>query len=297
MTMNKLSTARRAEVLACLVDGVSMRATVRITGVAKQTVTNLLRDVGAACLRMQEDTLVNLPCKRLQMDEIWAFVACKEKQVPTVKARTRAGADHLGDVWTWTALDPDTKLMAGWLVGERTPEDAHAFVRLVAGRLRNRVQITSDGLSLYTTAIEDVFGWGKCDYAQVVKEYGTYVENERGERRYSPSTCTGFYVNPIMGKPDPDHISTSLVERSNLTLRMHQRRFTRLTNAFSRRRQNLERAVALHFAFYNFVRRHQTIKTTPAYAAGVTNHVWSLEELAELTERYPAEELMLAEAA
>jgi hypothetical protein len=141
--MNKLSLTRRAEVLACLVDGVSMRATVRITGVAKQTVTNLLRDVGAACRRMQDETLVGLTCKRLQMDEIWSFVGCKEKQVPSVKPATRAGADHLGDVWTWTALDPDTKLMAGWLVGERTPADAHAFVRLVAGRLANRVQITT----------------------------------------------------------------------------------------------------------------------------------------------------------
>lgn len=295
--MNRLSLARRAEVLACLCDGVSMRATVRITGVAKQTVTNLLRDVGAACQRMQEETLVNLPCRRLQMDEIWAFVGCKDKQVPNVKASTRASADHLGDVWTWTALDPDTKLMAGWLVGERTPEDAHAFVRLVAGRLKNRVQITSDGLSHYTTAIEDTFGWGRCDFAQIVKEYGCYVETANGERRYSPSTCTGFYINPIMGNPDPEHICTSHVERSNLTLRMQQRRFTRLTNAFSRRRANLEKAVALHFAYYNFVRRHQTIKTTPAFKAGVANHVWTLAELAELPERYGIAEEPMALAA
>jgi IS1 family transposase len=288
--VNKLSVTRRAEVLACLVDGVSMRATVRITGVAKQTVTNLLREVGAACQRMETEALTGLTCKRLQMDEIWAFIGCKDKQVPNVKPRTRASADHLGDVWTWTALDPDTKLMAGWLVGERSADDAHAFVRLVAGRLANRVQITSDGLSHYTSAIEDVFGWAKVDYAQVVKTYGAYVENERGERRYSPSTCTGFYIVPIMGDPDPEHISTSMVERSNLTIRMQQRRFTRLTNAFSRRRANLERAVALHFAFYNFVRRHKTIKTTPAFKAGVTDHVWSLAELAELPDRYGIDE-------
>jgi IS1 family transposase len=292
--MNRLSLARREQVLRCLVEGCSMRATSRITGASLTTVTSLLRVVGYAARKYQAETLVSVPCKRLQCDEIWAFVGAKEKNAPNVSERTKESADWLGDAWTWTALDPDTKLMLAWLVGERSADDAHRFIRMVAHRIRNRVQITTDGLHHYLTAIEDVFGWGRCDYAQVVKTYGTYIETEGGERRYSPSTCTGFYIVPVMGDPDPAEISTSHVERSNLTIRMQQRRFTRLTNAFSRKMENLERAVSLHFMWYNFGRRHQTIRTTPAFRAGVADHVWTLAEIAELPERYGEEMALLA---
>lgn len=288
--MNRLPIARREQVLRALVEGNSLRSTSRITGVALKSVTTLLRTVGHACRQFQNEALVNLPVRRVQCDEIWSFVACKEKQVETVKDSTRDNGDWLGDAWTWTALDPDSKLMVAWHVGEREPADAHHFMRMVARRVRKergrRLQITTDGLSMYLTAVEDAFGWGKCDYAQVVKEYGTYVETENGERRYSPSTCTGYRIVEVMGTPDPDHISTSLVERSNLTMRMSMRRFTRLTNAFSKRMENLDRAVSLHFMYYNFVRRHQTIKTTPAHKLGVADRVWTLSDVAGLTERY-----------
>ena len=231
---------------------------------------------------------MNVPCKRLELDEIWAFVGTKAKNAERAQPRTREQAGQLGDAWTWTALDPDTKLMLAWHVGLREAEDARIFVRRIVRRLdrKVRVQVTSDGLSHYVTAIENAFGWGRCDYAQIIKEYGCYIETKNGERRYSPSTCTGFYIVPVMGNPDPNHISTSHVERSNLTIRMHGRRFTRLTNAFSKKLENLERAVSLHFMWYNFGRRHMTIKTTPAFKAGVTDHVWSLREIAEMEERY-----------
>jgi IS1 family transposase len=294
--MNTLSLARREQILRCLVEGVSMRATTRITGASINTVTKVLRTAGYAARRFQAETLVNVPCKRLELDEIWAFVGTKEKQAGQAKARTREVAGQLGDAWTWTALDPNSKLMLAWHVGLREAHDAHVFVRQLASRLsgRVRVQITSDGLSHYVSAIEDIFGWARCDYAQIVKTYGTYVETENGERRYSPSTCTGFYIVPVMGDPDPEHISTSHVERSNLTIRMQGRRFTRLTNAFSKKLENLERAVSLHFMWYNFGRRHMTIKTTPAFKACVTDHVWSLREIAELEERYEDVRLLAA---
>jgi IS1 family transposase len=290
--MNRLSLARREAVLRCLVEGNSLRSTSRITGAALATVTGLLRSVGYACRQYQNEVFVDLPVKRVQCDEIWAFVQCKDKQVENVKDTTKEKADWLGDAWTWTALDPDSKLMVAWLVGERDDVYAHHFMRTLARRVRNvpgkgkRLQITTDGLSLYLTAVEHAFGWGKCDYAQVVKEYGTYVETENGERRYSPSTCTGYHIIEVMGEPDPNHISTSLVERSNLTMRMGMRRFTRLTNAFSKKMENLDRAVSLHFMYYNFVRRHQTIKTTPAFKLGVADRVWTLRDVAELVERY-----------
>jgi IS1 family transposase len=291
--MNRLSLARRAQVLGCLVEGNSIRSTVRLTGVAKNTVSSLLRSVGAACLRYQDETLINLPVRRVQCDEIWSFVACKDKQVENVKDSTRENGDWLGDVWTWTALDPDSKVMVAWHVGEREAADAHHFMRMVASRVRKekgrKLQITTDGLSLYLTAVEDAFGWGRCDYAQVIKEYGCYVETEKGERRYSPSTCTGYRIVEVMGEPHPDHISTSLVERSNLTMRMGMRRFTRLTNAFSKRVENHVHAISLHFMHYHFSRRHQTLGTTPAFRLGIASHVWSMKEIAELPERYAGE--------
>lgn len=290
--MNRLSLARREAILRALVEGNSLRSTSRITGAALDTVTRTLRSVGYACRRYQNDVLVDLPVKRVQCDEIWSFVQCKAKQAGSVKDTTKESADWLGDAWTWTALDPDSKLMVAWLVGERDDVHAHHFMRMLARRVRKqsgdgkRLQITTDGLSLYLTAVEDAFGWGRCDYAQVVKEYGTYIETENGERRYSPSTCTGYHIIPVMGNADPEHISTSLVERSNLTMRMGMRRFTRLTNAFSKKMENLDRAVSLHFMYYNFARRHMTIKTTPAHALGMSDRVWTLREIADLVERY-----------
>jgi IS1 family transposase len=292
--MNKLSLARRAEVLSCLVDGVSIRATTRITGAAKNTIVKLLESVGAACARYQDETLVNLPCKRIQVDEIWTFVGCKEKHVPFVKDTTRERFDWLGDAWTWTAICADTKLVPSFLVGSRDADWAHLFMQDVASRLRNRVQLTSDGHKSYLTSVPAAFGVGGVDYAQIVKTYGCYVENDRGERRYSPSTCTGFDIVEVFGEPKRNHISTSYMERANLTMRMSMRRFTRLTNAFSRKVENHRHSVALNFMYYNFGRRHMTIRTTPAHAAGVSPHVWSLAEIADLPQRYPEVELQEA---
>lgn len=300
--MNRLSSARREQILRALCEGNSMRATTRICGVSRTAVNALLRMVGYACEKYQAEVFVNLPSRRIQCDEIWAFVGCKDKNVPNVSPRTHALSEQIGDAWTWTALDPDSKLMIAWLVGERDEHCARAFMRTVAARVRmpkrwgstDRVQISTDGLSLYLPAVEEAFGWAKVDYAQVVKDYGCYIDGPDGERRYSPSTCVGYHINVVMGNPDPAHISTSHVERSNLTLRMQQRRFTRLTNAFSRKVENLQRAVSLHMMFYNFVRRHQTIKTTPAFKVGVADHVWSLREVAELPERFGEETMLLA---
>jgi IS1 family transposase len=289
--MNKLSLARRAEVLSCLVDGVSIRATTRLTGAAKGTIIRLLESVGAASARYLDETLVNLPCRRIQIDEIWAFVGCKRRHVPFVKERTREQYPWLGDAWTWTALCADSKLMVAHVVGARDAEWAHFFMRDVAARLANRVQLTTDGHKPYLTAVPEAFGADGIDYAQIVKTYGAYVENERGERRYSPSACTGFEIEEVMGDPARNHISTSYVERANLTMRMNMRRFTRLTNAFSRKVENHRHAVALSFMHYNFARRHMTVKTTPAYACGVERRVWSLTDIAELPERYPEVEL------
>lgn len=293
--MNRLSLARREAVLRCLVEGNSLRSTSRITGASLNTVTGVLRSVGYACRRYQNEAFVDLPVKRIECDEIWAFVQCKEKQAPNVKESTKEKSDWLGDAWTWTALDPDSKLMVAWIVGERDEAYAHHFMRMVARRVRRekdprkRLQISTDGLSHYLTAVEAAFGWGRVDYAQIVKEYGTYIETESGERRYSPSTCKGFHIVTVMGDPDPDAISTSYVERSNLTMRMGMRRFTRLTNAFSKKMENLDRAVSLHFMYYNYVRRHSAIKTTPAHRLGISDRVWKLSEVAELVERYDVE--------
>ncbi len=272
--MNRLDQQRRAQIVAALVEGNSIRATVRMTGVAKNTVTKLLVDLGRACEDYQFRTLVNLRCRRIQCDEIWSFVRAKDKNAkPEEKA-----AGTAGDVWTWVALDADTKLVPSWIVGGRDAGYAFAFMQDVAGRLASRVQLTTDGLKLYLTAVEDAFG-ADVDYAQLVKLYGDAPEPQK---RYSPATCKGCKPTPVMGNPDPAHISTSFVERQNLTMRMSMRRFTRLTNGFSKKVENLEAAVALHFMHYNFARIHQTLRVTPAMEAGVSDHVWSLEEIVGL---------------
>jgi IS1 family transposase len=273
--MNKLSPAKRAAIVSALVEGNSIRATCRMTDTAKGTILKLLVDLGRACESYQRDVLVNLPCKRIQCDEIWSFVGCKQKNVPEEK-RQRAG---LGDIWTWTALDADTKLIVSWFVGGRDLAFSEVFMRDVASRLANRVQLTTDGHVAYLTAVIGAFGKEDVDYAQLVKIYGPSPD---GERRYSPAGFVASERRVIRGNPDERHISTSYVERQNLTMRMSMRRFTRLTNAFSKKVENLEAAVALHFMHYNFVRIHQKLRVTPAMAAGVSHHVWELSEIVGL---------------
>ena len=275
--MNKLSIAARARVLACLVEGNSIRATVRMTGAAKNTVVKLLADVGAACAAYQDKTLRNLPCKRLQCDEIWSFVYAKAKNVPTAKA----APEGAGDAWTWTAIDADSKLVAAWMVGPRDGGIAYDFMQDLAGRLASRVQLTTDGHKAYLEAVEGAFG-ADIDYAMLVKLYGN-EPNQGPERKYSPNVCLGARPTTVAGNPDMAHVSTSYVERQNLTMRMSMRRFTRLTNGFSKKLENLGHAVALHFMYYNFGRIHQTLRITPAMAAGISDHVWELEEIAALT--------------
>jgi IS1 family transposase len=272
--MNKLNTATRARIVAALVEGNSIRATCRMTGAAKNTVVKLLCDLGAACEEYQRRTIVGLSCRRVQCDEIWAFCYAKQKNLP----RHLKGQPGYGDVWTWTALDPDSKLMISWLVGGRDGGYAAEFMADVASRLRNRVQLTTDGHNVYLNAVEDAFG-SEVDYAMLVKIYGQPRETEH---RYSPAVCVGCRRVAVMGNPDPAYVSTSYVERSNLTIRMGSRRFTRLTNAFSKKVENLRAAVALHFMYYNFARIHQSLRFSPAMAAGVTNHLWSIEEIVGL---------------
>jgi len=280
--MNKLSVEQRVRVLSALVDGNSIRATSRMTGAAKGTILKLLVEIGTACLAFHDERVRNLACKRIQVDEIWSFCYGKERNV----APERQGILGFGDVWTWTALDADTKLMPAFFVGDRTGKSARLFVGDLASRIANRIQLTSDGLRCYLTAVEDVFGWGGVDYAVLDKIYASPIEYER---RYSPAICTAAIKKPIMGRPNSDHISTSHVERSNLTMRMSVRRFTRLTNAFSKKLENHKHAVALFTMHYNFCRAHMTltkarggIHTTPAMAAGLTDHVWTLVEIVAL---------------
>ncbi len=274
VSMNKLSTHRRTQIVAALVEGNSIRATCRMTGAAKNTVVKLLVDLGGACSEYQDAAMRNLPCLRLQCDEIWSFCCAKEKNV----APELHGQFGYGDVWTWTAIDADTKLVPCWHVGKRSGQDAAAFVDDLASRLANRVQLTTDGYKVYLNAIEDAFG-GEIDYAMLMKIYGSDPE---AEKRYSPAKCIGTETQIIAGDPDPLHISTSYAERQNLTMRMGMRRFTRLTNAFSKKVENLMHAVSLHFMHYNFARVHTTLRQTPAMAAGIADHRWSIEEIVGL---------------
>ena len=272
--MNRLSLQDRAQILGMLAEGNSMRATSRMADVSINTVTKLLVDVGAACADYQNAKLRDLPCKRLQCDEIWSFCYAKERNVPVDK-RGRPG---YGDVWTWTALCADTKLVPSWFVGRRDAFYARMFAQDLASRLSSRVQLTTDGHYAYLTAVEGAFGLD-VDYAMLVKTYGEPVGEEH---RYSPPVCTGALKRRIIGDPKIEDVSTSYVERQNLTMRMSMRRFTRLTNGFSKKIENLEHAVALHFMHYNFGRIHKALRVTPAMEAGKADHVWNLEEIAAL---------------
>jgi IS1 family transposase len=276
--MNRLSLDRRARIVGMLAEGNSLRATSRLADVSINTVTKLLLDVGAACEQYQDRTLRNLKSKRIQCDEIWAFVYAKAKNVPE---RMR-GAWGVGDVWTWTAIDADSKLIPSWAVGRRDAATGHAFMLDLASRLSTRVQLTTDGHKVYLEAVEGAFG-NDIDYAMLVKTYeGDSAKKAPAEVRYSPAECTGNYSQRITGNPEGSHISTSYAERQNLTMRMSLRRFTRLTNAFSKKVENHKAAVALHFMHYNFARIHKSLRVTPAMEAGVADHVWSHEELAAL---------------
>jgi IS1 family transposase len=272
--MNQLSNEKRTQIVAALVEGNSIRSIVRMTGASKNTVVKLLVELGAACAEYLDKHLVNLSSKRVQCDELWSFVGAKDRNIPT----NRRDEFGIGSAWTWVAIDADSKLICSWLVGKRDPSCATEFIQDLAGRLKNRVQLTTDGLKIYLTAVADGFG-DDIDYAMLVKVYGSDPE---GEKRYSPAVCTGCEQKPKIGDPDPKHISTSYIERQNLTMRMGMRRFTRLTNAFSKKIENHVAAIALHYMHYNFVRIHQTLRVSPAMAAGVSSRLWSIEDLVAL---------------
>jgi transposase-like protein len=271
--MKQLAPDQRAQVLQLLCEGMSIRAVARVTGVSKNTVAKLLNDAGAALGAYQDRVLRNLPCPRVQVDEIWSFTYAKAKNVKKAKA----APEFAGDTWTWTGICADTKLVFAVLVGGRDADYAYEFLHDVRSRITGRFQITSDGLPSYTSAA-DALG-GDVDYAQLVKVYGAAPE---GARRYSPPKLVATKATPILGDPDEAQISTSFVERSNLTMRMHMRRFTRLTNGFSKRVEAHVNAIALHFAYYNFVRIHKTLRITPAMAAGVTDRLWEMSDLVEI---------------
>jgi IS1 family transposase len=278
--MNKLPTTKRAQALQMMAEGVSLRATTRLTGISRTTLLKLLEDAGQAFSEYQDRALVNLPCKRIQVDEAWAFCYAKQKNV----AKAKAAPEGAGDIWTWVGIDADTKLVASWYVGGRDSQAAMTFMDDLAPRLASRVQLTSDGHKPYLEAIEGAFG-GDIDYAQLVKIYGPAPE---GQRRYSPAVCTGAIKTRIEGCPDPKHISTSFVERQNLNIRMGNRRMTRLTNAFSKKAENHAHMMAIYFMHYNFVRIHQTLKVTPAMAAGVTPKLWEMSDLVKVLEDWEA---------
>jgi IS1 family transposase len=273
MGMNKLPLAKRVQILTMLCEGMSMRAISRTVDVSINTVTKLLEEAGEACLALHDEKVRGVASKRIQCDEIWSFVHAKQKNV----ADAKAAPAEAGDVWTWTALDADTKLMVSYFVGDRSQESAD----IMADDMRQRIstpkpQITTDGHFAYRDAIDGAFG-KDANYAQIVKSYGTDASAVKG--RYSPPVCTGAKPTTITGKPDPKHVSTSYVERANLSIRMQNRRFTRLTNAFSKKFQNHVHALALYFAFYNFARIHKTLKMTPAMAAGIVDTLWTMEDI------------------
>lgn len=276
--MNKLSKEKRAQILALMAEGNSIRAITRLTGCSKNTITKFLIDAGTAVAEYQDTAMRNLTCQKVQVDEIWAFCYAKQKNVKTAKA----APEGAGDIWTWVAIDADTKLVPSWFVGSRDAGAAHEFMQDVAQRMSNRIQLTSDGYKPYLQAVEDAFG-ADIDYAMLVKMYGDAPE---GQKRYSPADCTGCIKRTVTGKPEKKNVSTSYAERQNLSMRMGNRRMTRLTNGFSKKAENHAHAMALYFMHYNFVRIHTTLQVTPAMAAGVTKKLWSFDDVVNVIEEW-----------
>ena len=281
--MNKLTRDQRIQAVNCLIEGCSIRATVRMTGIAKKTVMRLLYEVGSFCEAYQDRVLRNLPCRRVQVDELWGFNYCKDKNVTSEIAERIPGA---GDVWLWVAIDAETKLVPCWQLGDRNAGTAHAFVHDLASRLSNRVQLTSDGHRVYLTAVESAFG-SNVDYAMLVKVYGNEA---KPDTRYSPPECIGTQLAVISGNPNPKHISTSFVERQNWSVRTAMRRYTRLSNGFSRKIENHGAAVALNYFAYNFIKVHRTLRVSPAMAAGVTDRLFEVGDLVDLWESHEKEQ-------
>jgi IS1 family transposase len=277
--MNRLSTENRARVISCLIEGCSIRSTVRMTGISKKTVLRVLVEAGEVCADYQDWAFRNLRCKRLQLDEMWSWIYCKEKNRTEEIARKNPDA---GDVWLWVCVDADSKLVPSWRLGQRDLATAKDFIEDIAKRVKGRCQITTDALKTYINVIEDAFG-SDCDYAMLHKIYGATQENEK---RYSPAVCIGCEMKAMSGNPDPKHVSTSFVERQNWTVRTTMRRYTRLSNGFSRKLENHAAATALNYFAYNFIKIHRTLRMSPAMAAGVTDRLWSVEDLVALWEQY-----------
>lgn len=275
--MNKLSNEKRAQILAVLCEGMGINAATRITGASKNTVLKLLSDAGEACAKYQDEAMRNLKCKRVECDEIWSFVGMKQKNVP----EELAGILGYGDVYTWTAIDADTKLIPCWHVGTRDANSAYAFINDLASRLANRVQLTTDGHKAYIDAVEGAFG-NNIDFAMLVKHYSNPSEAKQAQKRYSPSQFISADKRRITGDPNIKNVSTSYVERQNLTMRMHMRRFTRLTNAFSKKLENHMHAISLYFMFYNFCKIHKSLRVTPAMAAGISTTLWEISDIVAL---------------
>lgn len=260
-----------------LVEGNSIRSIMRVLDVSKGAVTKLLVEVGRACMEFHNNTVIGVKASKIQADEIWSFVGCKDKN-----ATPEQKESGMGDAWTWVGIDADTKLVVSWYVGNRSAESACEFMNDMASRLSNRVQLTTDGHQAYLEAVTDAFG-SQIDFAQLVKVYGSSSDsNSPTERKYSPSKLKSINKHTVSGNPDEAHISTSFVERQNLTMRMHMRRFTRLTNGFSKKLENHMHAIALHFVYYNFVKQHKTLRITPAMAAGLTKRFMTLEDIVRL---------------